>query len=852
MNMAGTYTCTTTVGNQSVSASTDVVIYPSPTANFNFTPTCLGAPTQFTSTSTTNPSGQSMSYNWNFGDGQTSTQQHPSHTYTNSGSYSVTLTVTTGGHCTNSKTQTVTVNAQPAANAGLDQTIPYNSSTQLSGSGGAGTFNYHWEPANMVANPNSQNTQTVLLTQDQTYTLTVTNSQGQCTDTDEVTVHIEGSALTVTAEATPASICLGGSTQLTANAGGGMGNSTYSWSPTTGLSDPNIYNPIASPTQTTTYTCTVHNAQTNQTATATVTVVVNEVIVEHEYGSICQGDAFPWHGSQYTAAGTYLIDTVTDQGCEKTLYLHLEQFPTYDETTIDTAICYNESFTFYGTTYNINTNPYYTYYTDQTQHGCDSIVRLNLTVWEDQSPVNPIAIPVCPDQLPYYYNDDPSHTPLNEGLNILYLEDNHGCEKTVKIDIQVSDYYIPPTDTVYVGYYDSPSYDWHIPEANGSPTITYTTEGLHTDTLQTSACPGIFTLDLHFREIPETTHIYDTVCDSYDWYVGNHRVGTYTSNTTASYSIPMRDDLNNPNSPQYMYYDPSNPSTPIPCTIDYTLHLVVNHKSVDNPVTIDCNLPAYDTVCNSYPFFDSNLGLIPFENDTIATLSGLTPEGCEYKVQFQLKNLKYTPVPENIKPNSASTIWFGLPEDQNVPDTAMCAAVITNTEFFSFQYTFFVQETGNSLWDECVWTISKPSWQIEQQFGADRKSSFCTVYIADRDEDYVKLTATAKNTCGEMKKTFYLKSSFLDVDENELAPANVNIVPNPNNGQMHIDFENMEGRTAVKVFDMTGNQIDAFETHVNSNRYNYEYNMKRYAEGIYFFVISNNNRVLTKKVVIIR
>ena len=437
-------------------------------------------------------------------------------------------------------------------------------------------------------------------------------------------------------------------------------------------------------------------------------------------------------------------------------------------------------------------------------------------------------------------------------MNILYLEDNHGCEKTVKIDIQVSDYYIPPTDTVYVGYYDSPSYDWHIPEANGSPTITYTTEGLHTDTLQTSACPGIFTLDLHFREIPETTHIYDTVCDSYDWYVGNHRVGTYTSNTTASYSIPMRDDLNNPNSPQYMYYDPSNPSTPIPCTIDYTLHLVVNHKSVDNPVTIDCNLPAYDTVCNSYPFFDSNLGLIPFENDTIATLSGLTPEGCEYKVQFQLKNLKYTPVPENIKPNSASTIWFGLPEDQNVPDTAMCAAVITNTEFFSFQYTFFVQETGNSLWDECVWTISKPSWQIEQQFGADRKSSFCTVYIADRDEDYVKLTATAKNTCGEMKKTFYLKSSFLDVDENELAPANVNIVPNPNNGQMHIDFENMEGRTAVKVFDMTGNQIDAFETHVNSNRYNYEYNMKRYAEGIYFFVISNNNRVLTKKVVIIR
>ena len=39
--------------------------------------------------------------------------------------------------------------------------------------------------------------------------------------------------------------------------------------------------------------------------------------------------------------------------------------------------------------------------------------------------------------------------------------------------------------------------------------------------------------------------------------------------------------------------------------------------------------------------------------------------------------------------------------------------------------------------------------------------------------------------------------------------------------------------------------------YVNSNRYNYEYNMKKYAEGIYFFVISNNNRVLTKKVLVI-
>ena len=185
MAMAGTYSCTTTVGTQSTTGTTTVVIYPQPTANFNFTSVCQGNPTQFTSTSTTNPSGQQIAnYQWNFGDGQTSNQQNPSHQYAAAGTYTVTLTVSTGGHCTSTKTQTVTVYPQPAANAGHDQTIAYGSTAQLSGSGGAGTFNFHWEPANMVTNANTQNTQTVPLTQDQTYTLTVTNPQGGCSSTE--------------------------------------------------------------------------------------------------------------------------------------------------------------------------------------------------------------------------------------------------------------------------------------------------------------------------------------------------------------------------------------------------------------------------------------------------------------------------------------------------------------------------------------------------------------------------------------------------------------------------------------------------------------------------------------------
>jgi gliding motility-associated-like protein len=63
-------------------------------------------------------------------------------------------------------------------------------------------------------------------------------------------------------------ICTGETTPL--NAGGGM---EYSWTPTIGLSDPTLPNPIASPTVTTEYTVTVKD-QYGCTATATVTVSV--------------------------------------------------------------------------------------------------------------------------------------------------------------------------------------------------------------------------------------------------------------------------------------------------------------------------------------------------------------------------------------------------------------------------------------------------------------------------------------------------------------------------------------------------------------------------------------------------
>lgn len=807
MAMAGTYSCTTTVGTQTTTGTTTVVIYPQPTANFTFTTVCAGEATQFTSTSTTNPSGQQISsYQWNFGDGQTSNQQNPSHQYAAAGTYTVTLNVSTGGHCTSTKTQTVTVYAQPAANAGPDQTIAYGGTAQLSGSGGSGTFNFHWEPANMVTNANTQNTQTVPLTQDQTYTLTVTNPQGGCSSTDEVTIHINGSAMTVNASADPSSICQGGSTQLVANAGGGTGNFTYSWTPTTGLSNPNIYNPIASPSQTTTYTCHVSDGQTSQDVTVTVTV--NDIIVEDEYMTICPSDVYHWHNTPYSEVGTYQFDTVTDQGCLKTLYLHLDHYPTYDETIIEEAICFGESYSFYGTTY---TSPglYQIPYTDHTIHGCDSIVRLNLTIYPNNG-VTDHPVTVCESQLPFYYEEDPNQIPLYAGDHLFHLQDIHGCDSIVVVQLSVSNYYIPPTQTEYVCYDDEPSFYWDV---NGQ---TYHTSGSYVDTIPYSDCEGIFSLDLHFQQTPERI-VYDTVvCDGYTWPVTGIN---YEVSDTIYHSVSM---------------------FPYPCSQEYQLNLTVNHKSVNNSDTFD---GIQDHICDVFTYYNPYLGdTLRYSENINTTLNGQTPEGCDYRVHLQINNMQYTPHPVIDC------------SDLNVPNPHW---PITATEFNVNRYTYQVKDEVSDIsrWilSECKWDISKASWRIVPNPSGNNPLE-CMVYAMDWVPDSICLSFKAVNSCSGNEGViaeYWLHPSFYGVEEQEAYPASVSVIPNPNNGQMRLQFDNMQGDLNIKVYSLTGTLVDAFELKSIEVGQSHEYSMKRLMNGIYFFTISDGKRSVTKKVVVI-
>jgi gliding motility-associated-like protein len=156
-----------------------------------------------------------------------------------------TVLVTDANGCKNTDDVTIVVNPLPLANAGLDVSICLGNSTTLSASGGT---IYSWSPGTNLSNTNTSNP-TADPQATITYSVIVTDANG-CSATDDVTVIVN--PLPTADAGSDTLLCNGSSVSLLGT--GGLG---YQWSPSTGLNNPNIANPVATPSSLTTYTVVV-------------------------------------------------------------------------------------------------------------------------------------------------------------------------------------------------------------------------------------------------------------------------------------------------------------------------------------------------------------------------------------------------------------------------------------------------------------------------------------------------------------------------------------------------------------------------------------------------------------------
>jgi PKD repeat protein len=259
---------------------------------------CFGDETQFT---IGNPE-DIIWVEWDFDDPESGANNisnllNPTHIFSEPGNYGVSVIA----HYASGNQESVIsieIESPPNIFAGSDQTINNNQSTSLAGVL-YGNINEHtiiWSPTSLVSNPNILNPVTVNLMNTTTFTLSATNNESGCQNSDEVTINVY-SPLVTGLEADPPGICQGESTTISVNVSGGSGSYNYFW-----LSDPpgfssTFENIEVSPSVTTTYFCRINdgvNPQITEEITIEVASPPTLSVIEDQFW--CSNDPYPISG----------------------------------------------------------------------------------------------------------------------------------------------------------------------------------------------------------------------------------------------------------------------------------------------------------------------------------------------------------------------------------------------------------------------------------------------------------------------------------------------------------------------------------------------------------------------------
>jgi hypothetical protein len=215
--------------------------------------------------------------------------------------------VTGAGGCTDTDTVELVINPVPEVAAGDDQTIANGTSTVLEGSlsGGSGSFTYQWEPANLLVNPNVLQPTTVNMTGTTLFTLTVTDNQGGCTDSDQVLITVLGGALGCLPTADPPTICNGEQSQIMAMPSGGSGNYVYTWTSTPPGFNSDLPTIVVFPSATTTYHLSLYDGYSTVNGNVTLTVHPRPVPNAGTDKTIPFGTSTTLEGSASQGSGYY-------------------------------------------------------------------------------------------------------------------------------------------------------------------------------------------------------------------------------------------------------------------------------------------------------------------------------------------------------------------------------------------------------------------------------------------------------------------------------------------------------------------------------------------------------------------
>ena len=333
-----------------------------------------------------------------------------------------------------------TITISPDLDGGIiaeDHSVCYNTDPSLftnttSPTGGQGAWTYGWEYQEScsgswlpIASTNNLTFDDATnLTTNRCYRRSATNSCGTIySNTTTVSVN----ALPSISAGNNSELCLGQTTaQLNASS---AETGSYSWSPSTNLNDPNISNPIATPTTSTTYTVSFTD-NNNCTNSSSVLVTVHELPTAIAISDleICNGDTIDIDASTSTAVNPANITGYEWNNSVNTASqeVHPDLTTTYTVTVTDNFGCQHAD----NVTITVNQLPSFI---------------LPMTIVDVTNCTNPngeLTVQGQDGLAPYTYNIEGGtfssnnyFDNLNSIIYVLGVKDNKGCENYENVAI---------------------------------------------------------------------------------------------------------------------------------------------------------------------------------------------------------------------------------------------------------------------------------------------------------------------------------------------------------------------------------------------------------------------------------
>ena len=242
----------------------------------------------------------------------------------------------------------------------------------------------------------------------------------------------------------------------------------------------------------------------------TIHLVVNPSYDYTHTAQICDGQAYFSNGFNESENGFYIHNFQSIYGCDSIVRLNLTVHPVYD-TTISASICYGDTYSQYG--FSISTSGSYAQNLS-TIAGCDSIVHLQLSVNPTYSEYLSATIS---DEQSYQLGDSSLNQP---GVYQKLMHTQAGCDSLLTLTLTV----IPSIDTLVV--HDTVYYPDTI--------IVTDTMFIHDTTIVHDTAIVVDTMIVYADTlvIRDTVFITDTIvpCPTYRTYIhaSVEQGGTYT------------------------------------------------------------------------------------------------------------------------------------------------------------------------------------------------------------------------------------------------------------------------------------------------------------------------------------